>query len=882
MPKLREWLRRLSGTLRRNSNDGELERELRAHLELAADELRRRGESPEDAARAARLQAGGITQAMEALRDQRGLSWLENLARDVRHGLRVLRRSPGFAAITVLTLALGIGANTAIFSVINAVLLRPLPFADAERLVIVWEDTSFAGFPHNTLSAANYMDIKAQSRTLEDVAALDWRSFNLTGDGEPERVEAYGVTANFFRLLGTEPAIGRSFTTEEDSPEGQKVLMLSNGLWQSRYGGERNILGRDLLLNGEKYIVVGVLPPGFGFLRNDIGIFVPIAFTREQLNNRSIHYLTVAGRIKPGGTLDGSQADTQAIMRRIAKEHPELTPNGKLEVVVVPLRDELAGEVRRPLVVLLVAVGFVLLIACANVANLLLARATMRRKDVVLRTALGAGYARTFAQALTESMLLAGAGATFGLLFANWSFAFLQRMVPKGMKMSTNLALDWRILGFTMLVAISTGLIFGLAPALQTARVNLNDALKQSGGRTDLQTSSRFRSVVVIAEMALAMLLLVGAGLLIQTFFNLRGQYSALRAEHVLTMRTQLPVSKYRELAQRVGFYDDVLTRVKSLPGALSAGYTTSVPLVWKGGTSLFIPEGRQPVEVGDANFRQISEDYFETIGIDLVRGRRFLASDNAQSIRVAIVNQTMARQYWPGTDVLGKRFKPGGPNSPAPWVTIVGIVADVRQMGMDAPVKAEMYFPYRQIEGLGYMPRELVIRTSVDPTSLAAAVRREVHAVDPNQPISDVRTMDEILNEETATRQLGMTLLAIFAGLALLLSMLGIYGVLSYFVAQHTLEIGVQVALGAQTGNILRLVLKKGMLLAVAGLVIGLIASFGLTRLMQSLLFEVSATDPVTFAVVAALLLLVAFLACYLPARRAMKVDPIVALRYE
>ncbi len=884
MASLREWVSRLWGTFRRNPTDRQLEEELKAHLELAADDLRRRGGSTEDSSRAARVQAGGVAQAMEAMRDQRSLPWLENLARDSRHGLRVLRRSPGFTAVALLTIALGIGANTAIFSLINAVLLRPLPFADPERLVIVWEDSSFAGFPHNTPAAANYADIKAQSRTLQDLAALDGRSFNLTGDGEPERVEAYGVTANLLPLLGIGPALGRSFTAEEDSPEGPKVMILSYGLWQSRYGGERNIIGRDLLLNNEKYTVVGVLPAGFEFLRKDIGIVVPIAFTRELLNNRGRHYLTLAGRMKQGATLAESQADTQAIMRRIGEEHPQETFNGRLGAVVVPLREQLAGEVRRPFAVLLVAVGFVLLIACANVANLLLARATKRQTEAAVRTALGAGYVRTIAQALTESMLLAVAGSTIGLIFARWSFAFLKRMVPEGMAASANLELDWRILGFTLLVALLTGLIFGLAPALQIARVNLNEVLKQGGGRADLRSGSRFRSVLVIAEVALAMLLLVGAGLLIQTFFNLRGQYSGLSTRHVLTVRTQLPESRYRELPQRVQFYDQVLEHVKSLPGVVSAGYTTSVPLVWKGGTSSFIPEGRQPEPgvVYDANYRQISENYFETIGIELLKGRRFIKSDDAQSIRVAIINQTMTRQFWPGTEALGKRFKLGGPNSPAPWTTIVGVVADVRQMGADAPVKAEMYFPYRQIPNGAFMPRDLVIRTSVEPASLAAALRREIYAIDPNQPISDIRTMDDILSEETGARELGMLLLATFAGLALLLSMLGIYGVLSYFVAQHTHDIGLQVALGARAANILALILKKGMLLAVAGLGLGLMASFALTGLMRSLLYEVSANDPMTFAGVAALLLAVAFVACYLPARRAMKVDPIVALRYE
>ena len=810
---------------------------------------------------------------------------MQTLFQDLRYGVRGLWKHPGFTVVAVLSLALGIGANTAIFSLINAVLLRPLPFADPERLVMVWEDASFAGFPRNTPSPANYADFKAQNHTLEDLAALDWRTFNLTGDGEPEKVEAYGVTANFFPMLGAKLALGRAFTADEDKPDGPKVVILSYGLWQGRYGGEREVIGRDLLLNSEKYTVVGVLPAGFQFLRKDIGMLVPMAFTSQLLANRGRHYLTVVGRMKPGVSLAETQADIQNIMQRIGRDHPEYTANGKAGTVVVPLREQVAGEVRRPLIVLLVAVGFVLLIACANIANLLLARAARRRKEMAVRTALGASRARIVGQLLTESILLSILGASVGLLVAKWSFAFLQRMVPEGLAASTNLTLDGRILGFTLVVALLTGVIFGLVPALQTSRVDLNEALKQSGGRTDLHGGTRLRGALVIAEVALALVLLVGAGLLIQTFFKLRSQYSGLQAENVLTLRTQLPDSKYRELQRRVQFYDQVLARVKSLPGVISVGYTTSVPLVWKGGTSGFFPEGHQP-EPGlayDANFREVSEDYFKTMGIAVRQGRSFTESDRTGSVPVTMVNETMARQYWPGTNAVGKRFKFGGPDSPAPWMTIIGIVADVRQMGVDAPVKAEMYFPYRMIGGADfYKPRELVIRTAGAPMNLVAAVRSEIHAVDPDQPISNIRTMSEILGEETSTQQLGMTLLATFAGLALLLSVLGIYGVLSYFVAQHTPEIGVRMALGAQTGNILGLVLKKGMVLAGTGVGIGLMAAFALTRLMQSLLYEVSASDPLTFAGVAALLTVVALLACYIPARRATKVDPMIALRYE
>ena len=884
MGRLREWACRLWATLRRNHNDSELEEELRIHLQFASEDMERQGRPPEDASKNARLQLGGLLQAMEGMRDQRGFPWLEDLIRDARHGVRLLRRSPMFTTVTVLTLGLGIGATTAIFSLINAVLFRPLPFSNPDQLVMVWEDASFIGFPRNTPAPANYVDIKAQSRTLKDLAALDSGSFNLTGDAEPERVEARGVTANFFPLLGTIPIIGRSFTLEEDTPQGPKVVMLSYSLWQSRYGGDQSVVGRDLLLNGEKYTVVGVLPPGFEFLQ-DAGIFVPMAFTPELLNNRGSHYLTLVGRMMPGVTVAESNAEIQTIMRRIGQQYPEETTNGKLGGIVLPLRDQLAGDVRQPLFVLLIAVCSVLLIACANVANLLLARASTRRRELAISAALGAGRARMVAQSLTESMLLAVAGGGTGVLLAKWSFGLLRPIVPDGMELSTKLGLDWRILGFAALVTLSTGLICGVVPALQTCRVNLNDALKQSGSRALPGSNTRFRNGLVIGEVTLAMLLLVGAGLLIQTLFHLRWQYSPLRPQNVLAVRTQLLGARYRELSQRVAFYDDVLVRIKRLPGVVSAGFTTFVPLSWKGGAMSIIREGYQPQAgvIYDANFRVISEDYFPAIGSELLEGRLFTDKDDVRSMRVAIVNQTMATHFWPGTPALGKRFKIGDPNRPGPWITIVGIVGDVKQMGADAPARAEMYIPYRQQTGDPfYFPRDLVIRTFVSPANLVPSVRREIHAVDPAQPISDVQTLADVLGKEVATRELGTTLLSVFAGLALLLSMLGIYGVLSYFVAQHTAEIGLRMALGAQPANILKEVLKKGMILAGTGLGIGLVAALGLTRLLRSLLYKVSAVDPVTFAGVSALFLAVALLACYIPARRALEVDPMVALRCE
>ncbi len=648
---------------------------------------------------------------------------MESLIKDIRYGVRSLLKHPGFTCIAVLTLALGIGANTAIFSVVNAVLLRMLPFREPDRLVMVWEDASLAGFPRNTPAPANYADWKSQNQVFEEMAALDQRSFNLTGDGEPEKIEANGVTANFFGLLGIKPILGRVILPEEDKPEVNKVVMLSYSLWQQRYGGDRGVVGRELLLNGEKYTVVGVMPAGFQFMESRIGLWVPIAFTSETLTQRGSHYLIVVARTKPGVTLAQANADIHTIQQRIARDHPDQA--GRLSAFVMPLREQLAGDVRRPLLVLLVAVGFVLMIACANIANLSLSRAASRRREIAVRAALGASRVHIVRQLLVESLLLATAGGVCGLVLASW--AFLQRLIPDGLALSTKLTLDLPVLGFTLLLALLTAVVFGLVPAFQASKTDLNEALKQGGGRTGLNAGgNRLRSIMVVTEVALALVLLVGAGLLIQTFLKLRDQYSGLRPENVLTLRTVLPRSKYPEQPQRAAFYKQVLERVKSLPGVVSAGYATSIPLAWKGGTSGFFPEGRTVERASaeglsyDANHRQVSADYLKTMGIPLLRGRSISDGDDERALPVAIINETMARQYWPGEDAIGKRFKLGDPEDDIPWITIVGVAGDVRQMGVDEPVKAEMYIPYRQIKDQQwYAPRDLVIRTAVDPLSI-------------------------------------------------------------------------------------------------------------------------------------------------------------------
>jgi putative ABC transport system permease protein len=808
---------------------------------------------------------------------------METLIKDIRYGVRGLLKRPGFTAIALITLALGIGANTAIFSVVNAVLLRPLPFRDPDNLVIVWEDATFAGFPRNTPAPANYVDWKTQNQSFADMTASHETSFNLTGDGEPERVSAYSVNYNFFPLFGVQPLLGRNFSAEEDRPGANKVAVLSYSLWQSRYGGDRQIINRDIQLNGEKHTVIGVMPANFQFFESDVRLWVPLALDQEDLANRGGHYLKVVARLKPGVSIAQAQADMNAVMHRIAVDHPGETMEGKLGAVVLPLREQMVGEARSSLIVLLVAVAFVLLIACANVAGLLLARAVGRRREIALRVALGAGRGRVIRQLLTESLLLAGVAGVLGSLLAYWSFTFLQGLVPEEMALSTPLNLDTRILAFTLLISLVTGVIFGLVPALQAANIDLNEALKQSSTRTT--STGRLRSAMIVFEVALSLVLLVGAGLLIQTLSQLFRQYSVLEPEKVLTMRTILPREKYKEPQQRDNFYQQVLQRVEHLPGVVSVGYTTSIPLDWKGGTSGFYPEGVTSPIPGlayDSNHRQVSTNYLQTMNVPLRSGRYFQTSDNAQSMPVAIINETMARQYWPGENALGRRFKLGDPDENVPWVQIIGIVADIRQMGLDEPVKAEMYFPYQQGQQIWYVPRDLVIRTSGDTSNLVGSVRQAIREVDPDQPVSNIATMADVLGTEAAQRRMGMIMLVGFAALALLLASLGIYGVLAYFVTQHTAEIGVRQALGATPRNILFLVLKKGMGLTLAGICIGLVGAFVLTRLMSSLLFGVKASDPLTFVTVPLVLGLVALLACLIPARRATRIDPLVALRYE
>jgi putative ABC transport system permease protein len=867
---------------RRRAWDEERARELDTYLQIETDENVARGMAPQEARHAARRKLGNPTFIREEIYRMNSISLLETAWQDLKYAARVLRKSPAFTLFAVVILALGIAANTAIFSIADAVLLRPLPYRDAGRLVMVWEDASTYGFPENTPAPGNFSDWKARNHGFEDTAALAFDTLNLTGDGAPEQLNGISVSANLFSVLGTSPTLGRDFRLEDNEPGAARVAILSHGLWLRRFGANPGIIDRELLLDDRKYIVVGVMPAEFLFPDRATEIWVPWQFTKEKLADHGSHFLNVVARLKPGVSLQTANAELATIAKQIEREHPD--DNAKVGAFAVPLREHFAGDTRLAILVLAGAVCFVLLIACANVASLLLSRATGKRRELAMRLTLGASRFRIATQMLTESVLLAVLAGSIGLVLSVWGTQFLAALVPTGIAALRGASVDRRVLLFNVAVSIGTGILFGLLPALRVSGLNLVNSLKDGGGRSGVGSGGqRVRDMLVVSEVALAIVLLAGAALMIRSFENLVHLDPGFRADHVLVMRTPLQMQKYDTLARRSAFYDRILEKVEHLPGVIAAGYTTWIPLTNEGGASGITIEGHPEPAPGQTpipNVRIVSRNYAKALRMKLVEGRLIDQHDGNGTQLVAMINETMARSLWPGENPLGKRFKKGGLREDAPWITIVGIVGDVHQAGLDKPARAEMYLPYQQQEF--FPPDYLAVRTSGDPTLLAESVRQQVWSVDKQQPVAEVMPLEQLVGENLAPKRMQASLLGGFAGLALLLASLGIYAVLSFAVTQRTQEIGVRVALGAHSRDVLRMVFSHGLKLFAIGVGLGLAAALMLSRTLGHLLYGVSATDPLSFVGVTLVLGAVTLLACYIPARRAMRVDPLVALRYE
>ena len=813
---------------------------------------------------------------------------IESVAQDVRYAVRTLGRSPGFTVVAVLILALGIGANTAIFSLVSAVLLRPLPLEEPDRVVVLWEDFSSVGGPARVEPApANYVDWKDRSRSFEDMAALESLSYNLTGEGEPERLAAIRTTANLFSLLGMQPLLGRTFVPDDEGPNASPVVVVSQTLWMRRFGGDPDLIGRSINLDGLNRTVIGVVPPDFRFPDRDAVVWVPASFTPEQLARRDAHYLNVVARLAPGTALPQAQAELTAIAKTLEQEYP--ASNTGMGATIAALHEHMARDARPTLFILLRAVGIVLLITCTNVANLLLARGAGRLKELALRKALGAAHGRIVRQLITESAVLAAVSVAIGIVISTLSFGYLARLMPGTFPEGAGPGFDWRVLTFTAGIALSTVLLFGAGPALAAARLDVNESLKKSVGQSGTRRKGRMRDALVVGEITLTVVLLVAAGLLLRSYAQILAVDVGFRPQNLLIAETALSPNQYGEAATRAAFYERVLERVSALPGVAGAGYVNFPPLTFKGGRVGVTIDGRPAPAPEDfvryiTSDRAISSEYLKTLGVPLVSGRHFDERDTPSAPPGVIINEAMVRLHWPDGDPIGERLKIGNSQTEAPWFTIVGVVGNVRQMGLDVPAEPEMYFSFNQLpfDAPFLWPRHLVVRTEGQPMALADAVRNAVWEADPNQPVSSVRSMSEIFDAELANRNTQLTLVGGFAVLALLVASVGLYGVLSYTVAQRTSEIGLRMALGAERGNVVGSVLRGALLLAALGIVLGIAFAFGLTRLLSSFLFGVSPTDPATFAAVSAVLLLVTGLASYLPARRAASVDPVTALRTE
>jgi putative ABC transport system permease protein len=792
---------------------------------------------------------------------------------DLHYGVRMLAKHPGFAAAAVLTLALGIGANTAIFSVVNAVLLRPLPFAEPERLVTM----------RSNQSLPDLEDIKAQSQSFAAMGGGVRQALDYTGTGEPLQVQAQLVNADLFSALGVPAALGRTITPAEDVAGGARVVVLSHGFWQRQFGGDPAVLGRQLPLSGNSYTVVGVMPPQFNALGADLDLWASVRVVNPVAAQfRGVHFLRTYLRLKPGVSLQQAQAEMATIDQRLEQQYPDENKGRRRRLL--SLHEYVVGDTKPALLVLFGAVGLVLLVAAGNFSNLLLARAAARRSEMAIRAALGAGRVRLARQLVTESVLLALIGGVGGLVLAMWGIDLLVALKPASLPLMQAVKIDASVLAFTFGVALLTGIVFGLVPALSASRLDVNAALKEGGrSATGGAVRQRVRSLLVVSELALALMLLVGAGLLIKGFWRLRSVAPGFDTEHVLTMRIELPEARYKEIPKQTQFRRDLLERLNVLPGT-QAAMISELPLSGDFLTHNFAIEGRPAVASGEEpelQVRSIGGDYFRTMHIPLLQGRDLTAQDREGAPAVGVVNESFVRQYFPNANPIGARIR-WARQDPPQWLTIVGVVADVKQFALDQPEEPAFYYSYMQSEQPWKRWMYLVVRGQAEPATLARQVKEQVWTLDKQLPLTRVKPMTEVLATSIAAQRFNMTLMGVFAAAALLLAAIGIYGVISFAVTQRTHEIGVRVALGAQTADVLRLVMSQGLKLTLVGVALGLLGAFAATRLMASLLFGVGATDPATFAVIAALLAAVALVACYIPARRATKVDPMVALRYE
>jgi len=813
---------------------------------------------------------------------------METFLQDLRHGIRMLRNAPGFTAVVLLTLSLGIGVNTLMFSAVNAILLRPLPYPDPERLVSVPSTRPSRGIDRMTVSLPDYQDWKAQSRSFESWAALMQDSFVLTGAGEPRQLRGARVSAAFFNLLGIGPALGRGFLSEEEQPGRHRVAVLSHALWQQQFGSDPAVVGRSITMNGASFTVVGVAPAGFQYPDSKIEVWVPLAFSPGGGGDRESRFLRVIGRLKPGVTPARARREMEGIARRLEQTYAE---NKGVGVLIIPFRSDLVGDLSASLWMLQGAVAFVLLIACANVANLLLARSSSRRKEIALRLALGAGRVRLLRQLLTESLLLAAAGGVLGTLLAAWGLNLVLALVPGDLPRVDEISLDARVLAFTAGLSLVTGVLFGLLPARRATRVDLVDPLKEGGrqmigGRRNRGTLK----LLVVSEVALSLVLMVGAGLLTNSLLRLRAVNPGFDPENLLTVQLSLPVSKYPDAAKKGEFIRRALSGIGSLPRVLHAGATNDLPLgstefnryyqmtEAEGRKSAARPEQEPPVAVFE-----VTPGYFRAMGTPLLKGRAFGEQDDAGAPVVAIVNEAYVKRYLADGEPLGRRIRLGSPESWYPWMTVVGVVGEATLERLGQFPFPMVYTPHLQGTAIGTSPTMiLAVRTDGDSPGLATAIRAQVHRIDPDQPLGEFRTMSSLVSRSLMEPRFQTVLLALFACLALVLAAIGIYGVIGYSVKARTCEIGIRVALGAGPRDVLKMVLQEGAALIVVGVGAGAVGALAAARLLSKFLFGVSATDPLTFVMVSLVLAGVGLLACYVPARRASKVDPMTALRFE